>query len=158
MKQLFKFLTLFSLLFSSAFADETGSASIFSFLDGVALENNEVLIDGKDRYFTDEDGSVEIVLEVGQHQIEIFAKDIDGSNLGYAKKSINIKDSRDTEVIATFKDDSSEAFVSVDTPLGESGLIVNASKFTGVLSGVVLTSDKNQPIQNARIFVKGTSI
>ncbi|MEA3370964.1 MAG: carboxypeptidase-like regulatory domain-containing protein, partial [Campylobacterota bacterium] len=41
---------------------------------------------------------------------------------------------------------------------GESGLIVNASKFTGVLSGVVLTSDKNQPIQNARIFVKGTSI
>lgn len=158
MKQLFKILTLFSLLFSSAFADETGSASIFSFLDGVALENNEVLIDGKDRYFTDEDGSVEIVLEVGQHQVEIFAKDVDGSNLGYAKKSINIKDSRDTQVIATFRDDSSEAFVSIDTPVGESDLSATASKFTGLLSGTVLTSDKNQPIQNARIFVKGTSI
>jgi len=156
MKLLFKTLTIFSLLISSVCADETGSASVFSFFDGVALENNEVLVDGKYKYFTDEDGSVEIILEVGKHQLEIFAKDENGNNLGYAKKSVDIKDSRDTQVIATFKDDSAEAFVSIDTPVGES-FNSAASKFTGLLSGVVLTSDKGLAVQNARVFIKGSS-
>ena len=106
MKNILKTLTLLLLLSSSLFSDETGSASIFSFFNGVALENNEVLIDGVDKYLTDEDGSAEIVLEVGTHQVEIFAKDENGNNIGYAKKSIDIKDSRDTQLIATFNDDS----------------------------------------------------
>lgn len=158
MKQLFKILTILALLTSSAFSDETGSASVFSFFDGMALENNEVLVDGEHKYFTDEDGSVEIILEVGKHQLEIFAKDENGNNLGYAKKSIDIKDSRDTQVIATFKDNTSGAFVSIDTPVGDSDSSTNTTKFIGVLSGTVLTSDRNLPIQNARVFVKGSSI
>ena len=159
MKLLFKTLTIFSLLISSVCADETGSASVFSFFDGVALENNEVLVDGKYKYFTDEDGSVEIILEVGKHQLEIFAKDENGNNLGYAKKSVDIKDSRDTQVIATFKDDSAEAFVSIDTPVGESDLTVPLHQNLLVyLSGVVLTSDKGLAVQNARVFIKGSSI
>ncbi|QSZ42721.1 TonB-dependent receptor plug domain-containing protein [Sulfurimonas aquatica] len=158
MKALFKTITLLLLLSSSILADETGSASIFSFLNGVALEKNEVLIDGSYKYFSDEDGSVELILEVGTHQIEIFAKDENGANLGYAKKSIEIKEGRDTQVIATFNDEGLIPQIEVDTPLGNSDTITADKENTGLLHGLVLTSDKNLPIPNARVFVKGTSI
>lgn len=158
MKQLLKSLTILLLLLTSAFADETGSASIFSFYNGVALEKNEILLDGEYKYFTDEDGSVELILETGKHQIEIFAKDENGQNIGYVKKTIEIKDSRDTQVIATFKEDSLTPYVEIDTPLGRTNPIVADTLNTGIFHGVVLTSDKNLPIANARVFVKGTSI
>lgn len=86
MMQLFKVFTVLLLLLSSLNAATTGTASIFSFLEGVALEGNEVLVDGKEKFYTDDDGSVEVVLEVGKHQIEVFAKDVNGHNIGYAKK------------------------------------------------------------------------
>ena len=158
MKKLFTTISMLMLLSSSIFADETGSASIFSFFNGIALENNEVLIDGVEKHLTDEDGSVELVLEVGKHQIEIFAKDENGHNLGYTKKNIEIKDSRDTQVIATFNDDSATPYVEIDTPLGNSDINNDNAQYTGILTGVVLTSDKALPIANARVFVKGTSI
>lgn len=155
MKVLLKTLILFLLFSPSIYADETGSASIFLFFNGVALENNEVLIDGVDKYRTDEDGSIEIIREVGTHQVEIFAKDEQGNNLGYVKRAIEIKDSRDTQLIATFNDDSTVPQVSIDTPIGES--LLKDTKFTGILSGTILTSDKNLPIANARVFVKGSA-
>lgn len=158
MKRLLSTLTLLLALFSSLFADETGSASIFTFFNGVALEKNEVLLDGKYSYFTDEDGSVELILETGEHQIEIFAKDEKGQNLGYVKRTILVKESRDTQVIATFKDESLTPQVEVDTPLGTSSAIVVDAQNTGIFHGIVLTSDKGLPIANARVFVKGTNI
>ena len=158
MKQLLIKLTLLLTLFSAANADETGSASIFTFFNGVALEKNEVVLDGKYSYFTDEDGSVELILETGEHQIEIFAKDENGQNLGYVKRTIEVKESRDTQVIATFKENSFTPQVEIDTPLGASGAIVVDATNTGIFHGIVLTSDKNLPIANARVFVKGTSI
>lgn len=158
MKLLLKTLTILTILLSSAFAEETGSASIFSFFNGVALEKNEVLLDGKYSYFTDEDGSVELILETGEHQIEIFAKDENGQNLGYVKRVIEIKDSRDTQVIATFEDDGATPHVEIDTPLGTTAAAVIDPLNTGIFHGIVSTSDKNLPIANARVFVKGTSI
>lgn len=158
MKQLLTTLTLLLSLFSSLNADETGSASIFTFFNGVALEKNEVILDGKYSYFTDEDGSVELILETGEHQIEIYAKDEKGQNLGYVKRTIEVKESRDTQLIATFKEDSLTPQVEVDTPLGASSAIVVDATNTGIFHGIVKTSDKNLPIANARVFVKGTSI
>ncbi|MDF1883289.1 carboxypeptidase-like regulatory domain-containing protein [Sulfurimonas sp. SAG-AH-194-C21] len=159
MKRLFKTIAILLLLSSALIADETGSASIFSFLNGLPLQNNEVLVDGKYSYFTDEDGSVELILETGKHQIEIFAKDANNQNLGYSKKSIEIKEGRDTQVIATFNDEGLTPKVDIDTPVGKSGIIkVDESLNTGTIHGVVLTSDKNLPIPNARVFVKGTGI
>ncbi|MEA1982521.1 MAG: carboxypeptidase-like regulatory domain-containing protein, partial [Campylobacterota bacterium] len=160
MKLFLKAITLLLLLTSATFAnDGTGSASIFSFFNGVALEKNEVLVDGKYSYYTDEDGSVELILTTGNHQIEIFAKDENGANLGYSKKTIEIKEGRDTQVIATFNDEGTTPHVEIDTPVGQSGLLaVDESENTGTIHGVVLTSDKNLPIVNARVFVKGTSI
>ena len=158
MNALLKTLTLLLVLLSSLNADETGSASIFSFYNGVALEKNEVLVDGEYKYFTDEDGSVELILETGKHQIEIFAKDENGQNLGYTKKTIEIKESRDTQVIATFKDDSLTPYVDVDTPVGKLAKEMDVTENTGILHGLVLSTEKNLPIANARVFVKGTSI
>jgi len=158
MKQLLKTLTLLLVLLSSAFGDETGSASIFSFYNGVALEKNEVLLDGKYSYFTDKDGSVELILETGKHQIEIFAKDENGQNLGYVKRTIEIKESRDTQVIATFEEDNLTPHVEVDVPVGTLAPTIEDTLNTGIFHGTVLTSDKNLPIANARVFVKGTSI
>ncbi len=158
MKQLLKLLTLLFLLSSGVQAEDTGSASIFSFFNGIALENNEVLVDGEDKYFTDEDGCAEIILEVGKHQVEIFAKDAEGHNLGYAKKSIEIKDSRDTQFIATFNDKSAVPYIEVDTPIGEGDVNLDDTQRVGTLNGLILTSDKSLPIANARIFVKGSSL
>lgn len=158
MREIFKILTILLLLVHSALADETGSASIFSFHDGVALQNNEVLVDGEYKHFTDEDGSVELILEVGKHQIEIFAKDENAQNLGYAKKSIEIKESRDTQLIATFKEQSSSAYIEVDTPLGTSDRALDESLVMGRLQGLILSSETNKPIESARIFVKGSAI
>ena len=158
MKLLLKAVTLLLLLSSNIFADETGSASIFSFFNGVALEKNEVLVDGKYSYYTDEDGSVELILETGKHQIEIFAKDEKGHNLGYSKKSIDIKEGRDTQVITTFNDEGMTPQVEIDTPVGQSGIILVDEDVTGTIHGVVLDTEKSLPIPNARIFVKGTAI
>ena len=159
MKLLFKSITMLLLLTSSIFADETGSASIFSFFNGVGLEKSEVLVDGKYSYFTDEDGSVELILETGKHQIEIFAKDEKGQNLGYSKKSIDVKEGRDTQVITTFNDEGMTPKVDVDTPVGQSALLnIDESLITGTIHGTVLSTKKNLPIANARVFVKGTSI
>ena len=159
MKLLFKSITMLLLLTSSIFADETGSASIFSFFNGVGLEKSEVLVDGKYSYFTDEDGSVELILETGKHQIEIFAKDEKGQNLGYSKKSIDVKEGRDTQVITTFNDDGMTPKVDVDTPVGQSAFLnIDESLITGTIHGTVLSTKKNLPIANARVFVKGTSI
>lgn len=158
MMQLFKVFTVLLLLLSSLNAATTGTASIFSFLEGVALEGNEVLVDGKEKFYTDDDGSVEVVLEVGKHQIEVFAKDVNGHNIGYAKKSIEVKDSRDTQVIVTFEAGQVIPLINVDTPIGKSNRYGSDSNETATLNGVVLTSDKNLPISNARVFVKGTSI
>ena len=158
MKQIFKAIVILFLLSIRVFADETGSASIFTFFNGVALENNEVLIDSEYKQYTDDDGCVELILEVGKHQIEIFAKDEDGSNLGYTKKIIEIKESRDTQVIATFNDTSSVPYVEIDTPIGVLNTNSEEIFFLATLSGKVITSDTKKAIPNARLFVKGTVI
>ena len=161
MKSIFKLVYIFIIFSSSLYADIRGTSSIFVFYNGIALEKNEVLIDSKEKRFTDSDGSVNVSLSVGEHLIEVFAKDDEGNNLGYAKKTILIKESRDTQVIITFKTDSPTPYIDVDTPVGvknQSKVDYDKTKNRGTLNGLVLTSDKNMPIQNARVFVKGTSI
>jgi len=159
MRNVFRILISFFALVTFTYASETGTATVFTFYEGKALVNNEVLVDGDKSYKTDIDGSVEITLSVGTHQIEIFAKSSNGNNLGYAKEIINIKESRDTQAIVAFSKDDSIPAIDVDEPIGKLGgreAYLNYSN-EATLNGLVLTSDKNLPITNARIFVKGTS-
>ncbi len=159
MHKFFKKISLFLLLtIGSLNAAETGTVSVFSIHNGEPLLGTEVTVDASKTYKTDKDGFVQIELTVGQHQIEMFAKDLKSNNLGYLKKPVIIKESRDTQIIATFKSESVMPDVKIDVPVGELEKQKNYLEgATGTLNGVVVTSDKSEPIANARVFVKGTS-
>ncbi len=173
-------ISLFAVIPPFAQAQEVGTLSVFMLKDGKPLVNNEIVIDATKHIRTDGDGSVKITLTVGKHQIEIFGKDAKLKNLGYFKKSVVIKEERDTQVVASFTMDepevheiaSDEELVSIevnnpkvliDTPIGVSKKDKTdaeelKAKGTGTLNGTVITSDKKAPIEGARVFVKGTSI
>ncbi|QOP42001.1 carboxypeptidase-like regulatory domain-containing protein [Sulfurimonas marina] len=151
-----KIILFFTLFVSTIFADSTGSASIFVFFNDTPLQNNEVLVDGVDHHLTDEDGVAEIILDTGKHKIEIFAKDGQGKSLGYVRRSITIKESRDTQVIATFTGEASLAQIDIDSPIGDSVELEKATIF-GTLEGVITSSETSKPIPNVRVFLKGSS-
>jgi len=152
-------LWIFIIVFSSGnlLANESGSLSVFVFKDGKPIENIEFVVDGKASFRTDSDGSNKILLKQGTHQVEIFGKNEAGENPGYFKRKIEIKNGKDTQVIARFLSDSRDVII-IDTPLGGTEKNVDESVGKGFLHGTVLSSESNQPILNARIFIKGTSI
>jgi len=159
MRNLFKLL-ISTLILSSTIlkASEIGTITVFTFYNGKALVDNEVVIDSQDRYKTDEDGSVVIFAEVGIHLIEFYGKDSFKKNLGYAKKPITVKEDQDTQIITTFNDDLIPD-IEVDTPLESSNTKVDSESLdTGRLNGKVISTETKKGIQNARIFVKGTNI
>jgi TonB-dependent receptor len=161
MKANLKVLTigLFAVIPPFAHAQKIGTLSIFMLKDGKPLIRNEIVVDNKKHLRTDIDGRAKVTLKIGKHQIEAFGKNSKGSNLGYIKKSVLIKEDKDTQVIASFTMDEPE--VNVDIPVGEvEKKKKKDSKATGegTLNGTVLTTDKNSPIEGARVFVKGTSI
>lgn len=162
MKQLFKILLILSLVSSSLFSEEVkyGSLSVLVFSNGKPLAANEIKVDGKKILRTDSDGSIQIRLMPGNHQVEIFGKDAVGVNLGYFKKHIRVETGKDTQVIATLSKTGSDS-MAIDVPLKSSerkDVKVEASTGTGILLGRVLSSEGNQPISGARVFVRGTAV
>lgn len=144
-----------------AHAQEVGTLSVFMLKEGKPLAKNEIVIDAQKTIYTDSDGSAKVTLTIGEHQVEIYAKGTNGSNLGYFKKPVTIKAGKDTQVVASFTMDEPE--IDIDTPLGNMESDAQKekklkAKGTGTLNGRVVTSDKAQPIVGARVFVKGTSI
>lgn len=142
-----------------AHAQEFGTLSVFMLKSGKPLANNEIIIDAKKTVRTDSDGSMKITLSVGDHQIEVFGKSPNGNNLGYFKKPVTIKEGKDTQVVASFTMDEPE--IDIDTPVGK--VVADKkkeekAKGKGTLNGRVITTDKQAPIEGARVFVKGTSI
>lgn len=159
MRDLFKVL-VFTLILSSSLlrAAEIGTITIFTFYNGKALVDNEVVIDSQDSYRTDEDGSVVIFAEVGVHLIEFYGKDASKRNLGYAKKPIIVKEDQDTQIFTTFNDDLIPD-IEVDTPIESSNTKVDMKSLaTGRLNGEVISSETKKGISNARVFVRGTTI
>jgi len=137
-----------------------GTLSVLLFSEGKPLANNEIKIDGKKVFKTDEDGAVKIPLVAGRHQIEIFGKNSAGENLGYFKKPVGIKEGRDTEIIATLSKTGADS-IDIDVPVAVAASIEReAQKATGEgrLSGQVLSSEGNTPIAGARVFVRGTGV
>lgn len=144
---------------SPLFADAIGTLSLYVFNQGAPLSNNEIRLDGSSTYFTDKDGSLKLDIAVGKHQVEVFAKKKDGSNLGYSKKQVLIKESKNTQLIVSFEHDK-EPNIMLETPDESKSSEMKKIDVTklGTLKGIVLSDDKRKPIANARIFVKGTSI
>jgi hypothetical protein len=93
-----------------------GSLSVYVFFDGKPLANIEIIVDGKTTYQTDSDGSSKIYLESGQHQVEIYGTIDNKQYLGYIKKPIEIKDGKNTQLVARFISDDDNR-VEIDTPL-----------------------------------------
>jgi len=149
------FLAGFIFLSSSLNAADAGSLSITIFKEGKPLKDTQVVVDKKDNYLTDGDGSLEIFLSVGKHKVEIFAKE-NGINLGYFRRSVEIKKDKDTQITAEFSEDDSDE-IEIDTPF-DTDIAINKSTGTAMLSGVVISSDTKKAVPNARIFVMGTDV
>lgn len=153
------FLRIFALLLLGVtlWAAPSGSLSVYTFKNGTPLQSSEVIVDETQRYTTDRDGAVRIVLEAGVHQLQIIGKDAKGVHLGYYKKPFSIVAGRNTQIVASF-DRTDEPTVSVDTPLETQTAGQADLSRLGTLVGFVRTSDQQRPIVNARVFVKGTGI
>lgn len=159
MKRLFGAIFIVLGVVSPLFGDAVGTFSLYIFNQGTALANNEVRLDRQNSYYTDKDGSLRIELSLGKHQVEVFAKNKQGSNLGYSKKQVEIKEGKNTQLIVSFENEK-EPSLLLETPDDnkESGIKKIDTTKMGILKGVVLSDDKRHPIANARLFVKGTSI
>lgn len=144
---------------SPLFGESVGTLSLFLFNQGTPLTGNEVRLNGSKTYYTDEDGNLKATLTTGQHQVEVFAKNKNGANLGYSKKQVLIKEGKNTQIIITFEHEK-EPSILLETPDENKTAEIKKIDTTklGTLKGVVLSEDKRQPVANARIFVKGTSI
>jgi TonB-dependent receptor len=142
----------------SLFANDSGELNVFILSDGKPLSNNEIVIDKTKKILTDKDGMAKLVLEPGEHQVELFGANTSG-HLGYFKKNIEIKSGKETQVISTFNTNV-EPYVIVDSP--KNNTIVTPKKLDmsilGTLKVRVISQDKKTPIKNGRIFVKGTAL
>ncbi|QFR50149.1 TonB-dependent receptor plug domain-containing protein [Sulfurimonas lithotrophica] len=136
-------------------SENAGSLSISIFKDGKPLQNTQVILDAKDNYVTDADGSLHIFLSVGKHKVEIFGKEGD-KNLGYFKRSVEIKRDKDTQITAEFTEDENDE-IDIDTPF-DTDISINKSTGLAIFSGVLISSDTKKAISNARIFVMGTDV
>jgi len=164
MKQIFKISLVLFVSLSALFSAEvkTGTLTTIVFKDEVPLAGSIITVDGSKHYTTDSDGAVKTTLSAGQHSLEIVGKGAKKENLGYFKKSILVKESRDTQVISTFTTRGKTPLVSVDTPVGTltQAKTVQAVAVTGKgrLNGLILSSEGKTPISGARVFVKGTAV
>jgi len=148
-------LTSFIFLTTSLLAEDAGSLSVSIFKDGKPLKNVQVVLDTKEIYTTDTDGSLHILLNVGKHKLEIFGKE-NGVNLGYFRRSVEIKKDKDTQVTAEFTEDDSDE-IDIDTPF-DTDIAINKATGSAIFKGVLLSADTKKAIPNARIFVMGTDV
>jgi hypothetical protein len=155
MRKIFKILMVSFLFLSTALIADAGSLSITIFKDGKPLSDTQIVIDAKNNYTTDSDGSLHIFLDVGKHKVEIFGKE-DGLNLGYFKRSVEIKLDKDTQITAEFSEDDSDN-IDIDTPF-DTDIAINKATGEAKLSGVIISADTKKIVSNARIFVMGTDI
>ncbi len=164
MKTIFRVVLLLSVLLVAFVKaeDKMGTLSVFVFKDQTPLHGSVVTVDGKRVFKSDIDGSLKVTLPVGSHIVEIVGRGMNKANLGYYKKSILIKEGRDTQVVSTFSRTSKTPLVTVDTPVGKltqekSGQSLKVTG-KGRLNGQVISSEGKTPISGARVFVKGTAV
>lgn len=154
-------LLLLVITLSSLFAQgENGTLTVLVMKDGKPLKNAEIMIDGgDDLYRTDEDGSVYAVLSEGRHRLELVAND-QGEIIAYAKESFLVRGGKNTQVIISLKYNGLVDNVDKESPVADEVVEKSEDKtlaYGDVVIKVVSSEDKN-PLTNARIFVKGTSI
>lgn len=135
---------------------QKGSASLFVFFNGEPYKGMEVNIDGKVTYKTDAKGLVKVYLEAGRHEAKIIR---DGTPLAYFK--FNVTEGESTQAIITLKEKGKSAKVDVEEPGGvkQESSVERMEKMKnlpkGYLTGTVLSSEKKEPVDKVKIYVKG---
>ena len=142
--------------------EKTGTITVFTFKDQTPLQASVITVDGKRVFKSDVDGSLKTTLSVGTHTVEIVGRGLNREHLGYFKKRVTIKEGRDTQVVATFSQNTKVPLVTVDTPVGKLTQAKSAQAINvtgkGRLNGTVLSVEGKTPISGARVFVKGTAV
>ncbi|MBU0483154.1 MAG: carboxypeptidase-like regulatory domain-containing protein [Proteobacteria bacterium] len=142
---------------STLLADEMGSITVLVFEGGKPLAGAEVMAKGGISARTDGDGGVKLEMAAGSHQLLIIGRDPFGRNLGYFRRQVEVRKGKDTMVLATFRSDNDD-LIEIDTPLEGKKEQKIKSFGTGTLQGAVLDAETGLPIDNARIFIKGSAI
>jgi TonB-dependent receptor len=160
MKQI-KRLFITMLLFTSALFAGNGELTVLVFKDGAPVANAEVSVDGSAAFMTDKDGEAYIVTPEGPHNVMIVIKE-NGQPLGVAKKSVTVVSDKNTQVIVTLTSTGSVSGIDVESPeaaaMAEAAPVDAAELKTGTLMAQILSSETSQPIANARVFVRGSTI
>lgn len=135
---------------------QKGSASLFVFFNGEPYTGMDVNIDGKVTYKTDAKGLVKVYLDAGRHEAKIMQ---DGIPLAYFK--FNVTAGESTQAIITLKEKGKSAKVDVEEPGGvkQESSVERMEKMKnlpkGYLLGTVLSSEKKEPVEKVKIYVKG---
>lgn len=155
------FLITFSL---SLFAITTGELSLFLLKDGKPLANQEVILYKAgdtlkySEFKTDIDGNLYSVLPAGSYQLQVFAKD-NGVAQAYVKKSFIIQENKESQLIISLKKDNSVEFEDDEGPkINKKENTAATTKEMGDVQISLVSSETEQAIVGARIFVRGLSV
>jgi outer membrane receptor protein involved in Fe transport len=146
----------------SLFATEKGFMSLFLFKGDLPLPKSEILIDNKIKKFTDEDGYLKIDLDIGKHQLQIFAKE-GKENLAFAKKPFLVEKGKTTQLILTLDEilkieSEDNQAPDLNKTIETKDNFIEEEKAFGELKLKIISSDSGENIKDARVFVKGSSL
>ena len=169
-----RLLLILMMFASTLLAIPTGELSLYMIKEGKPLAEQTIVIFKRDEaaridmpsafnkhaeFVTDKDGFLYTVLPQGTYQLQVVAKE-DGKPQAFVKKSFVIKENKESQLIISLKKDDSIAFIDEETPKGteQKSSEEIKTKAKGVVAIQLRSSEDDQAIQNARIFVKGLKI
>ena len=151
----------------SLFGAQTGDLSFYILKDQKALANQEVVIYKKEdkklihhkSIISDSDGFATTVLDEGEYQLQVVAKN-KKTPLVFVRKNFIIKANQESQVIVVL--DSKNKLVFTDLEAPQNLKTLKDTKIQKVVKGTVqvslISSESKKPIKNARVFVKGMDI
>ncbi len=148
-------LVIFLALISSPllYAKDSGTFQALTFQDGLPFGGVEIILDGKTKVLSSDDGSIFETLTVGRHFFEVNG--IDPKSDKVQSVSFIINDKETTQVlINTFT--SPDVAMQTDISEPESKVSVSKNGPKGFLTGLVV-NDEGKPVANAKLFVAGIS-
>lgn len=142
-------MTGLAFLFLSLSIHAVGTFQALTFKDGLPAPGIELVLNGKKKLISSEDGSIFENLQEGRHFIEV--------KKGEEIQSVSffITDNETTQIlINTFSDQEAQMKADVSEP--EQKRAQEATGPKGTLSGQVV-DDQNKPVSEARLFIAGIS-
>ncbi len=139
-----------------AFAPVFGRLSgiVFGAIDDAPLAGVVIRVQGVGEVVSDEDGAFVLTLPAGQHELTI----LDQYGESFTTDPVPVVAGETTEVLVSLGPDGSPPKLDVESS-GEStpGVVVQLAEdvATGSVEGTVVHVDKQTPVADARVFVKG---